>query len=157
VVYENGTEVWVNRSSAGTWTLTDPSGAPVELPVSGWLAIHTHNQFREQSAELSGHRVDTVQAPEYEFLDGRGQWTEYAHLGATGSVALRHTGEGLWELIDICGNDRIAFRAAKAMSVMAYDPQGKSLGKVEFTSPLPGWFEFKPVAGGRRYVCATTP
>jgi hypothetical protein len=71
-------------------------------------------------------------------------------------VALRHTGEGLLELIDIYGNDRIAFRATKAMSLMAYEPQGKSLGNVEFTSPHPGWYEFKPVARGRRYVCVIT-
>ena len=155
VVYKNGTEVWVNRASAGTWTVSDPSGAMHELPVSGWLAINPQNHFREESANLSGHRIDAVQAPEFEFLDGRGQWTEFGNLGATGSVALRHTGDGLLELIDIYGNDRIAFRAAKAISVMAYDPEGKSLGKVEFTSPQPGWYEFKPVAGGRRYVCAT--
>ncbi len=157
VVYENGTEVWVNRSSTGNWTVTDPAGAQCELLVSGWLVINTKNHFREESANLTGHRVDTVQAPEYEFLDGRGQWTEFNDLGTTGSVALRRKGEGLLELIDIYGNDRVAFHASKAVSVMAYDPEGKSLGKVEFTSTQPGWFEFKPVAGGRRYVCATAP
>jgi hypothetical protein len=157
VVYGNGTEVWVNRAPAGTWAVTDPSGATSELPPSGWLAINNKNHFREQSATLSGHRVDTVQATGFEFLDGRGQWSEYGNLGATGSVALRHTAEGLLELIDIYGNDRIAFRAPKAISLMAYDPAGKNLGKVEFTSPRPGWYEFKPIAGGRRYVCANTP
>ena len=70
-----------------------------------------------------------MQAPEFEFLDGRGQWTEYGNLGATGSVALRHTGDGLLELIDIYGNDRIAFRAAKAISVMAYDPRRQESGQ----------------------------
>jgi hypothetical protein len=157
VGYENGTEVWVNRSSTGTWTVTDPSGKACELPVSGWLAINSKNNFREESGNFSGHRIDTVQAPEYEFLDGRGQWSEFNNLGAAGSVALRRTGDSLLELIDIYGNDRIAFRAANAASVIAYDPQGKSLGKVEFTSPQPGWYEFKPVANGRRYVCATAP
>jgi len=157
VVHENGTEVWVNRASAGAWTVTDSSGATHELPVSGWLAINSQNHFREESATVSGHRIDTVQAPDCDFLDGRGQWTENGNLGATGSVALRRSGEGLLELMDIYGNNRIAFRAAKATGVMAYDPDGKSLGKVEFTSPQPGWYEFKPVAGGRRYVCATAP
>ncbi len=157
VVYASGTEVWVNRASAGAWTVTDPSGTACELPVSGWLAINSKNHFREESANLSGHRIDAVQASEFEFLDGRGQWTENGNLGATGSVALRHPDDGLLELIDIYGNDRITFRAAKAISVMAFDPQGQSLGKVEFTSPHPGWYEFKPVARGRRYVCATAP
>jgi hypothetical protein len=157
VVYENGTEVYVNRAPAGTWSVMDSSHTMHELPPSGWVAFNDKNHFSEQSANGFGHRIDTVIAPEYEFLDGRGQWTEFGKLGATGSVALRHTGDGLLELIDIYGNDRIAFRATKAISVMAYDPEGKSLGKVEFTSPKPGWYEFKPVPGGRRYVCLTTP
>jgi hypothetical protein len=156
VVYENGTEVYVNRASTGSWTVRAASDG-YELPVSGWLAFNAKTHFSEQSANAFGHRIDTVQAPEYEFLDGRGQWTEFNDLGATGSVALRHTGDGLLELIDIYGNDRIAFRAAKATSVLAYDPAGKSLGKVEFTSPKQGWYEFKPLPGGRRYVCVITP
>jgi hypothetical protein len=157
VVYENGTEVWVNRAPAGNWTVSDSSHTMHELPPSGWLAFNAKTHFSEQSVNAFGHRIDTVQAPEYEFLDGRGQWTEFPNLGATGSVALRHTGDGLLELIDIYGNDRIAFSAAKATSVMAYDPTGKSLGKVEFISSKPGWYEFKPVPGGRRYVCVITP
>jgi hypothetical protein len=40
---------------------------------------------------------------------------------------------------------------------MAYDPQDKSLGKVEVGSPRAGWYEFKPVSGGRRYVFASLP
>jgi hypothetical protein len=95
-----------------------------------------------------------VQASEFEFLDGRGQWTEFGNLGASGSVALRHSADGLLELIDIYGNQRIAFRASSAMSMIAYDAEGKNLGKVELTTPRQGWYEFKPVAGGRRYVCA---
>jgi hypothetical protein len=157
VVYENGTEIWVNRASQGTWTVIDSAGVAHELPVSGWLAINLQNHFREESANLAGHRVDAVEAPEYEFLDGRGQWTERGSLGATGGVALRHIGEGLLELIDIYGNDHIAFRAPKIESLMAYDPHGKSLGNVEFTSTQPGWYEFKLVGAGRRYVCTTAP
>jgi hypothetical protein len=156
VVYENGTEVWVNRASTGTWMFRAESDI-YELPASGWLAYNIKTHFSEESTNFLGHRIDEVQAPEYEFLDGRGQWTEYNNLGATGSVAQRHTGDGLFELIDIYGNDRIAFRAGKVYSLMAYDPQGKSLGKVEFKSPKQGWYEFKPIPGGRRYVCLATP
>jgi hypothetical protein len=135
----------------------DGSHALHELPPSGWLVFNAHNHFFEMSANIASRRIDYVQAPEFEFLDGRGQWTEFGNLGATGSVALRRSADGLLEFIDIYGNQRIAFRATKAMSVMAYDPQGKCLGKVEFTSPQPGWYEFKPLAGGRRYVCAVVP
>jgi hypothetical protein len=154
VVYENGTEVYVNRAPAGTWTVMDASHTPRELPVSGWLAFNTHNHFFELSSTIAAHRFDYVQAPGFEFLDGGGQWTEFGNLGASGSVALRHSAEGLLELIDIYGNQRIGFRASGATSVIAYDAEGKSLGKVELTAPRPGWYEFKPVAEGRRYLCA---
>ncbi|SPE29248.1 exported hypothetical protein [Acidobacteriia bacterium SbA2] len=154
VVYENGTEVYVNRATAGVWSVRDASDTLHELPPSGWLAFNNQRHFLEVSATLAAHRFDYVQAPEFEFLDGRGQWTESGNLGASGSVALRHTAPGLLELIDIYGNERIDFRASIATSVVAYDAEGKNLGKVELTEPRPDWYEFKPVAGGRRYVCA---
>jgi hypothetical protein len=147
VAYENGTHVYVNRGTAGTWRIAD-----TELPVSGWLAYNAAAGFREISAIVGGHRVDYVQAPAYEFLDGRGQWTEMGGLAATGGVARRlRPAEGI-ELIDIYGNDRIAFRAGAGGTLTAYDPGAKSLGPVELTSPRAGWREFKPVANGRMYV-----
>jgi hypothetical protein len=178
VVYENGTEVYVNRPAAqsldpslpdssslraagrgktGPWTVMDASHTLHELPVSGWLVFNAQNHFFEMSANIASRRIDYVQAPEFEFLDGRGQWTEFGNLGATGSVALRRGADGLLEFIDIYGNERIAFRASTATSVIAYDAEGKSLGEVELASPRQGWYEFKPIAGGRRYVCATSP
>jgi len=48
-------------------------------------------------------------------------------------------------------NDRIAFQAKTAGVLMAYDPEGRSLGKIELTSPRSGWYEFKPVSGARLY------
>jgi len=153
VVYENGTEVYVNRDTSGEWRVHDPEGGTVTLPVAGWLAFNRANHFYELSAQASGRRIDYVMAPEFEFLDGRGQWTERGNLGATGSVGLRQKGAGVLELIDIYGNDRIAFRAPDGV-LMAYGPLGESLGKVELSSPRPGWREFQPLPGGRRYVFA---
>jgi len=154
VTYENGTEVYVNRAAAGTWTVADADRAPHQLPPCGWLAFNPRNHFLEMSSTAAGHRLDYVQGPDFEFLDGRGQWTEFGNLGSSGSVALRRPGAGLLELTDLYGNQRIAFRAPSAATLIAYDAEGKNLGKVELTSPRPGWFEFQPVAGGRRYVCA---
>jgi hypothetical protein len=151
VVYENGTELYVNRSTSGVWMVRDPSGKPVELPVTGWLAFNLKNNLYEISADVGGRRIDYVRAPEYEFLDGRGQWVEYGNLGVTGSVALRQRSGGVEELIDMYGNDRIAFQAKTAGVLMAYDPEGRSLGKIELTSPRSGWYEFKPVSGARLY------
>ncbi len=157
VEYENGTHVYVNRSAEGTWVVQDHAGGSVELPVSGWLAYNAGNGFYELSANVGGRRIDHVLAPEYEFLDGRGKWTELGSLGAAGSVARRERGGGVIELIDIYGNDRIAFRAPAAGSLVAYDWEGKSLGKVELKSLRQGWHEFRPVAGGRPYVFAPGP
>ena len=91
-------------------------------------------------------------APEYEFLDGRGQWTERGDLGATGSVVLRPKGAGQQEITDLYGNSRIAFAAAGEGTLLAYDPDGKPLGKLETTSPRAGWRQFKTLAGARSYV-----
>ncbi|MCW5979410.1 MAG: hypothetical protein KIT09_15140 [Bryobacteraceae bacterium] len=153
VVYERGAEVFVNRGGR-PWTVKDGQGQAVELPPSGWLAFHAANRFRELSANAGGRRIDHVQAPAYEFLDGRGQWTEYGNLGATGSVAMRRKGEGGAELIDIYGNEKIAFRAEGEGTLMAYDPEDRPLGTVEVASRSGGWKEFRTMPQGRRYAYA---
>ncbi|MGE5647703.1 MAG: hypothetical protein ACM336_18155 [Acidobacteriota bacterium] len=146
VVYENGTEVFVNRNASRTWTVKG-----VELPVSGWLAFNNAAGFYEISANAGGRRIDYVKAADYEFLDGRGKWTERGNLGATGSVALRHKAAGL-ELIDAYGNTKIAFASKDAGELTAYDPDGKSLGRVDVTRARDGWYEFKTMPGARSYV-----
>jgi hypothetical protein len=152
VVYENGTEVYVNRGTSGAWTVRDHRGNTVELPVSGWLVFNQANGFYEISANVAGRRIDHVASAGFEFLDGRGQWTRRGRLGATGSIALRAPGPGMVELIDIYGNDRVAFQAKAGGTLMAYDADGQSLGGAAVTSPEAGWIEFKPVEKGRRYV-----
>jgi hypothetical protein len=151
VEYENGTHVWVNRASQGTWTVRDSAGRDFRLPPSGWLAWNTAVGLLEFSAEIEGRRVDYVRAPEYEFLDGRGQWTEYGRLGATGSVVRRDREGGVIELIDIYGNQRIVLQAP-AGRLLAYDAEDKLIGPVATRTLRPGWLEFEPAAGARRYV-----
>jgi hypothetical protein len=155
VEYENGTHVYVNRAKEGVWKVQDAGGRTVELPVNGWLAYNASRGFYEFSAINGGRRIDYVKAPDYEFLDGRGAWTERGGLGAKGSVARRERGGGLIELIDIYGNDRIAFSASGAGKLTAYDWEGNNLGEVAVTATRSGWFEFAPVAGGRMYLFAT--
>jgi hypothetical protein len=154
VEYENGTHVYVNRGTQGTWSVKDGEEKSVELPVNGWLVYNAKNGFYEASANVSGRRVDHVKAAEFEFLDGRGQWSERGSLGAAGSVARRDRSAGVVELIDIYGNDRIAFEAKAPGAVIAYDPEGKNLGKVDVKSIRSGWYEFKPLPNGRKYVFA---
>ncbi|HSB14174.1 MAG TPA: hypothetical protein VLE22_06920 [Bryobacteraceae bacterium] len=154
VVYENGTEVYVNGSASSPWSVRDSNGKSVELPPYGWLVFNAKSKFYEMSANAGGRRIDYVTAPEYEYLDGRGQWSQQGNLGSAGAVALRQKAEGVLELIDIYGNGRIGFRAAFDGVLMAYDPDGAPLGKVE-TSPREGWCEFTPLAGARSYVFAS--
>ncbi|MCP5116074.1 MAG: hypothetical protein GY953_35050 [bacterium] len=156
VEYDNGTHVYVNRSAKGEWTVKDHEGRAVKLPVAGWLVFNPDNGFYELSAEADGRRIDYVKAPEYEFLDGRGTWTEHGSLGATGSVARRNRGGGLVELIDMYGNNRVAFQSESSGELLAYDWVDKSLGKVEVQSPRGGWYEFRTVPDGRKYVFAAT-
>lgn len=152
VVYKNGTQVYVNRARQGTWTVKDQTGKSIVLPVDGWLAFNSTHHFYEISALVNNRRIDYVDAPGYEYLDGRGTWTEHGDLGATGSVALRHKPGGLLQFIDIYGNQQIAFRTPTSGILIAYSPEGKNLGDVKLVSPRPGWEEFNPVSGGRRYV-----
>jgi hypothetical protein len=146
VEYENGAQVWVNRGTEGVWRV---EGA--ELPPNGWLAANRAAGFREISGNAGGRRIDHVVCREYEFLDGRGAWTEQGKLASTGSVARREKA-GSVELIDVYGNQRIAFAAARDGALSAFDGEGKRLGTVETTSPRPGWREFRTLPGARRYV-----
>lgn len=157
VVYENGTEVYVNRAASGNWNVKDHKGTTVELPPSGWLVFNPANGFYEVSGNLGGRRIDYVRAPEYEFLDGRGSFTEHGGLAATGSVALRRKAPDVLELTDLYGNERLGFAAPARGTLIAYDPDGKSLGPVATTSPKEGWVEFQTLSGARRYVYAPKP
>lgn len=154
VVYENGTEVFVNRASSGNWNVKDHKGTNVELPPSGWLAFNPTNGFHEVSGNLQGRRIDYVHAAEYEFLDGRGTLTQYGGLAAAGSVALRRKAPDVLELTDLYGNERIRFAAKSGGTLIAYDPDGKSLGPVPTATPEGGWVEFQTLPGARRYVYA---
>jgi hypothetical protein len=152
VEYENGTHVYVNRGSQGNWSVPDAARQTVELPPSGWLVYNTKNNFREISANVAGRRIDYVNAPEFEFLDGRGEWTEMGRLAASGSVARRGRPGGEIELIDIYGNTRIGFQESGPGALAAFDADGKPLGKVELRAPRAGWYEFTPLEHGRSYV-----
>ncbi|MCW5980929.1 MAG: hypothetical protein KIT09_22805 [Bryobacteraceae bacterium] len=157
VVYENGLEVFVNRGDKSSWTVKDHRGRSVELPPAGWLAFHPSNGFYELSATVNGARRDYVSSQDYEYLDGRGQWTENGTLGAAGAVARRNKADGVVELIDIYGNGRIRFQAAAPGRMQAYDPEGAALGEVALTAAANGWYEFNPLPNARSYVFASPP
>jgi hypothetical protein len=155
VVYENGTEVFVHRGVKGIWNVKDHKGQSIDLPPSGWLVFNAASGFHEISANVGGRRIDHVSAPEYEFLDGRGQWTQSGSLGVTGSAVVRRKGDTL-EIIDLYGNGRLAFAATGPGKLLAFSAEDKPLGEVILASPRAGWKEFKPVPGGRKYVYVPT-
>jgi hypothetical protein len=91
-------------------------------------------------------------SPAYEFLDGRGEWTEHGNLDASGAIVARRKGGEVLELIDLHGNNRTAFSAPSGGTLIADDPEGKHLGNVDFTAPREGRVEFKPAPGARAYL-----
>ncbi len=126
----------------------------MELPASGWLVFNPSSNFWEASATVSGRRTDYVSSAAYEYLDGRGTWTEKGKLGATGAAVMRQRASGLLEIIDLYGNDRIALGAAPGGTLLAYAPDGTALGKAPFSDRGANRIEFKPVPGARTYVYA---
>ncbi|HVN78473.1 MAG TPA: hypothetical protein VMW38_05700 [Terriglobia bacterium] len=152
VLYENGAEVYVNRADSLPWVVPDKDERPIELPVSGWMAVNPSAGFYEISANLEGRRIDYVSSSDYEFLDGRGKWTEHGNLGAAGSVVMRRKPGGVLELIDLIGNDRIAFSTPGSGVLVSYNPEDRELGRVELNPFRGGWYVFRPGTGARRYV-----
>jgi hypothetical protein len=105
---------------------------------------------------MGGRRIDHVSAPAYEFLDGRGQWTERGKVASSGSVVMRQKAGGVLEIIDLYGNARIGFAGGDGV-LLAYDAEQKPLGRIEITSPRDGWREFNTMAAGRTYIFAPAP
>jgi hypothetical protein len=58
------------------------------------------------------------------------------------------------ELIDIYGNDRIAFQASGPVRLTAYDWENHPLGEVAVKLLRDDWYEFRPISGGRLYLFA---
>jgi len=154
VEYRNGTVVYVNRSDQSDWTVPMPGGGEITLPPWSWLAFSDSNGFLEFSATPGGEgrRIDYVRSKEFEFLDGRGNWSSYGNLQATGSVAMRAAADGSIELIDIYGNRRIGFRAENVVAVTAFGPEGGELGNIAYRQLEPGYYQFDTVKNARKYL-----
>ena len=158
IIYENGLEIYVNgngssKSSNKNWSFRTSDGEQVELPPAGWYAYDPLIKLKEISGLILEHRIDYVISPEYEFLDGRGQWTKIGNLAVSGAVVMRYLGNDRLELIDIYGNKQIGFKVnANNGQMMAYDEEGKCLGGVPVTLTKDRYYQFYPVVNGRRYV-----
>lgn len=150
VRYDNGLDVYVN-GSRDTWTVRKDGRELAVLPSWGWYACHPDSDFREFSAIVDGRRIDYVHSPDYEYLDGRGVATVYAGLGATGSIAVRKK-HGSFEIIDIHGNDWIGLSVSTPGTCVAYDPEGKYLGRTEVRLAQDGMAWFRAIPNARRYL-----
>jgi hypothetical protein len=173
VVYENGLTILVNGSKKN-WALRlgppdggQAQGSPasagqalrtrsrkaVELPPWGWYASHPQTRFFEASRLVDGKRADIVESPEYDYLDGRGTLTQGRSLTTAGAAVLKRARTGRAEIIDIEGNEEIAFKPGGSVTgnLTAYDADAKPLGRVALVRKG-GWLTFKPVEGGRRYI-----
>jgi hypothetical protein len=161
VKYGNGLEVWVNGDESGAWTVVRKKEKYV-LPSFGWLATQG-DDFFSGSILVDGRRADRVSSPHYVFLDGRGTFGTFEGIGTSGSVAVRvrpdHDGVSI---IAVDGVGRLLISPtetplgpgdargaiswiarAEALSVNAYDVNGKQVGLQNLVRPpgisQPGW------------------
>ena len=146
VVYENDLHLYVN-GSAENWLVADG----MTLPPWGWYARNKDGSFMEFSALLNGQRVDYVNSPAYEFLDGRGNAVKHGGLAASGSIAVRRS-ETTVEIINIYGNDVIGFRTGQTGRCIAYDTDGNYRRDVEISYGPDNMAWLKTEAEVRRYV-----
>ena len=157
VKYPGGLQVYVNGSRED-WEIGGVDGKAVTLPPWGWYAFEKNTGFVELSGVMDRHRMDYVRSAEYEYLDGRSTRTCVGGLSAKGAIAVRRR-DGMVEIIDIYGNDRIGFRGPERGLCTAYDADGKSLGVVNLRFAQDGmaWLQVMPNARLYRFDPSRSP
>lgn len=150
VLYDGGgLHLYVNASSVEA-RLDDK----VVLPPWGWLAYKPGwDSFWEVSGLVNGvnHRIDYVQSPEYDYLDGRGAPTVYGGMAVNGAIAVRRAKDKV-EVTDVYGNDEFGVKLNWPALCTVCDADGKSLRSVAVRYPQDGLAWVKTVDKARRYV-----
>ncbi len=86
IAYNNGLELWVNRSPDTNWEVT-VEGKAMVLPPYGYAAS-LPGTLLEYSALVDGHRADYSRGPLYTYLDGRGTRTAFPELTAANAYVI---------------------------------------------------------------------
>jgi len=165
--YPNDLRLWVNGNAEESWQV-DYQNVKHDLPPFGWLAVGADG-FYECSESVHGKRYDRVSTPECVFIDGRGMWRNFDGIATAGSVAVRRAKEHAdLSVTTIEGVDRLAIARpdetfatydvrttidaiaqSEAITVRAFDYNGKDLGEVTTRPIISGW-EIRPPASAVR-------
>ena len=124
--YDNGLEIWVNGSKDETWKTPF-----AELPPSGYYAKLPDGELVVFSAFKNGKRADYVHSLTYDFIDGRGIWTETPWGATDGQLVILKNENGTREVIPY-GTEKFAITLAnKPKSIVALDIDRKEVGQAK--------------------------
>lgn len=87
VLYDQGTEVWVNGSSRETWAVRVGRDT-WQVPPYGWV-VSDGGGLLSASALVGGHRVDFLRCADYLYWDGRGALSSFAKVSCDGPIVVR--------------------------------------------------------------------
>jgi len=144
--YDNGLVIWVNGNHAENWKI-----AKANLPPSGYYAGNKDGSLEVFSAMMNGKRADYVHAPDYDYIDGRGNWVETS-MGATdGQLIILKKNDGSREIIPY-GSSKFAIALdKKPKSVVALDMESKEIGLAK-GAMMGKMYYIQPVSGAISYL-----
>ena len=124
--YDNGLEIWVNGSKEEFWKTPF-----AELPPSGYYAKLPDGELEVFSAIKNGVRADYVHSPAYDFIDGRGKWTETPWGASDRQLIILKNNDGSREVIPY-GTEKFAVALKKEPVVaVALDIDRREIGQVK--------------------------
>lgn len=144
--YDNGLEIWVNGSKEEFWKTPF-----AELPPSGYYAKLPDGELEVFSAIKNGVRADYVHSPAYEFIDGRGKWTETPWGASDRQLIILKNNDGSREVIPY-GTEKFAVALKKEPVVaVALDIDRREIGQVK-GELRNGLYHIQPVPGAVSYL-----
>ena len=148
--YNNGLEIWVNGSKEETWKTPH-----AELPPSGYYAKLPNGELEVFSALKNGKRGDYVHSPAYDFMDGRGNWTETPWGASDGQLIILKNEDGSREVIPY-GTGKFAVALEKEPVVaVALDVDRREMGQAK-GELRDGMYHIQPVPGAISYLVKTS-
>ena len=148
VVYENGTEIWVNTSDA-VWSVETSAGR-YDLPRWGYAALSDDGLLAYSAVDPgSRRRVDCCMGTDQFYADSRGGYISFGKLAVEGSGVLKRD-YGKWWFIPTTKCTEFAFDPAligmsesNDIEVIGYSDQGAAVGSPA-TFRKDGLFHIKP-------------
>lgn len=91
--YENGLEIWVNRTDEGPWEI-NVEGEDFTLPPYGHYAVKPY-ELLQYTIVKDDHTVDYSQGPLYTYVNGHSVTSEFPECTVSGAYLLRKRDDGV--------------------------------------------------------------